>query len=150
MLDLTMLDQVSPSAVLWTGGAAAAAFGLHVYRTHSRNVQAFNNTPGLRTIISILRPTMRILPAGKIPYTDWFFSIGPNRLASKGHEGQSSNCCKCIDLYAPDFRIYGQDIITGVSLHKLHVPLFIQHPLLVVPRLICSMHPRGRCRSRSG
>lgn len=90
-----MSSYVSSSVTLWTGGAAVGAFVLHVYLTHSRNVQTVNNTPGLRTIISIFRPTMALFPAGKIPYSNWFFSIGPNYLASKNYESQSLGGCHC-------------------------------------------------------
>lgn len=81
-----MFTELSPSFVLLTGGVATGVLVVQAYRRYSRNARVVGDVPGLRTVVSITRPIMAVLPAGKFPYSTWFFSIGPDWWMRKGYE----------------------------------------------------------------
>jgi hypothetical protein len=86
-----MLFQASFSfgALSWGVAAAASALVAYAYLTYRRNLRAVGGTPGVRTCVAVSRAVMLLLPSTKIPYTDWYFSIGPELWMNKKHACQS-------------------------------------------------------------
>ncbi|PVF97229.1 cytochrome P450 [Serendipita vermifera] len=105
-----MLAEISPS-FLWMSGTITVGAGLlHNYWRYRQDLRAIGNTPGIRSVISPVRPTMAILPSGKFPFSDWFFSIGPQYWST--------------EKYNP-FSKAGQDIISSVALDYMYVGIMV-------------------------
>jgi hypothetical protein len=117
ILAFPMLAQLSPSFIILGGSAAASALVAYAYLTYRRNLRAVGETPGLRTCVSVIRPIMMVLPVGKIPYSNWYFSIGPDAWANRHHDSEPCKSIRCTDLQILVFREYGQDVISAVSRH---------------------------------
>jgi hypothetical protein len=77
----------SSAALCWGATAASVLYGYLLYR---RNLRALGGTPGVRTCVPIPRALTLLLPSTKIPYTNWYFSIGSELWMNKNHARQSA------------------------------------------------------------
>jgi hypothetical protein len=84
----TMLEDISSSSLLTSGVITVGAILLHNYWRYRQDLRAVGHTPGLRSVISPVRPTMAILPYGKLPFSEWYFSIGPRFWAIEKFNGE--------------------------------------------------------------
>ncbi|CAG8727334.1 6561_t:CDS:2, partial [Acaulospora colombiana] len=105
-----MLAEISPSFIWMSGTITIGAVLLHNYWRYRQDLRAIGNTPGIRSVISPVRPTMAILPSGKFPFSDWFFSIGPQYWSYEKHNA---------------FVKAGQDIISSVALDYMDVGIMV-------------------------
>ncbi|CAG8696988.1 11940_t:CDS:2, partial [Acaulospora colombiana] len=74
------------------------------------DLRAVGNTPGPRSLISSVRPIVAVLPYGKLPFSNWFFSTGPNFWITEKHN---------------IFARAGQDVASGLSLDYFGVVILV-------------------------
>ncbi|KIM26276.1 hypothetical protein M408DRAFT_25484 [Serendipita vermifera MAFF 305830] len=94
--------QISPEMFLLGGGVMVVIGVAQKAWTYRQDRLAAGYTPTLKSVISMLRPTMAVLPSGRIPFSkEWYISLGPNWWTSHKYES---------------FRKLGQDVIVSTSL----------------------------------
>lgn len=82
----TMSFQISSSFLFLGGCLSVGLFFAHAYLQYHRNLRIVGSQPGIRTIISTIRPSMMVMPSGKLPFGDWSFSIGPDYWIHSRHK----------------------------------------------------------------
>ncbi|KAG8773179.1 hypothetical protein FRC15_002220 [Serendipita sp. 397] len=86
----------------WLLGSTVALVLLVIssYRSYRKSLQLVYGTPGIRSLISLIQPAIFVIPAGKIPFTNFWGTPGPSYWARRKYEA---------------FNDAEQDIISAVS-----------------------------------
>jgi hypothetical protein len=82
---------VSASFLAMSGALAIGATLAHNYWRYQQSLQAVGYTPGTKSLISPTRAIMAVIPGWKVPFTDWFISIGLNYWADKRYSSKSQS-----------------------------------------------------------
>ncbi|KAG8840060.1 hypothetical protein FRB91_006575, partial [Serendipita sp. 411] len=75
-----------PSYWLLGGTVALVLLVISSYRSYRRSLQLVHGTPGIRSLISLIQPAIFVIPAGKIPFTDFWGTPGPSYWARRKYE----------------------------------------------------------------
>jgi len=88
----SMSLEISLGNLLLGGGVIVAlAMAQTAWRYH-QNRRASGYTPGLKAVVSVLRPSMFVMPTGKLPFAkDWHFNFGPDWWQRNRHHSKSSH-----------------------------------------------------------
>ncbi|KAG8812952.1 hypothetical protein FRC17_001739, partial [Serendipita sp. 399] len=97
---MSPLFATGPSYWLIGGIAAATILIVSSYRSYRKSLQSVQNTPGIRSLFSLIHPFILVIPPGKFPFTNFWITPGPSYWAR--------------DKYSA-FRDAKQDIISAVS-----------------------------------
>jgi hypothetical protein len=71
--------EISPGTLMLGGGIIVALGLVQTAWAYRQNSQSSGYTPGLKTIVSTIRPITFVLPPVKLPFgKDWYLSLGIN------------------------------------------------------------------------